>query len=129
MNYIPKRRTKPRMMVRESTIIRSDGHLAWTRGNDCCLMGRADHVCQGKMVAHHHREDHDGGTGIKPGDDRVIPVCDGGHAEIHNKGSKTTERKHGISFDDVWRGNWKSSPHGQKHRREHPPTPAPQEGM
>lgn len=125
----PKRRKPVKMMVRESTVIRSPGHLKWTRGFDCCLSGRSHvihdspnligvvmHVCHGRMHAHHCREGATGGTGMKPDDSTAVPLCELAHEEIHRTGFQTFEKKWAVDLSKVSENLWLISPHGKAYR-------------
>ena len=53
----------------------------------------------GPCIAHHLRlPGHDGGTGMKPGDDQVVPMLDIEHTELHSVkvGDKRDWAFHGI---------------------------------
>lgn len=90
-------------------------HLKWVRSHFACLVeGRAGHVCQGLMRAHHVRENTGAGTGLKPPDFWVIPLCDSAHREGHDKGWRTFERKYGVDTRAEAQKAAEQSPH--KHR-------------
>lgn len=112
---IPKRRVRQKMGVRESERVRCSGHLAWTRGNRCLV----DAGCSGGMEAHHVRENGNAGTGLKPGDDAVVPLCAHHHAQVHNLGAQTFQRIHRCDLDKAAAANWQLSPHGRRYRAEH----------
>lgn len=113
MNLL-RRRKPEKMGVRESSIVRSDGHLKFVRGFCCAILDKAGHQCSGKMHAHHCREGADGGTGMKPGDDTAVPLCDLAHAEIHAKGWQTFEAKYGVDLSALATRLWKASAHRLK---------------
>lgn len=57
--------------------IRSGKHLAFIRTLPCC-------VCANPIPseAAHIRIGNDGGVGMKPGDNHVVPMCHACHAEL-----------------------------------------------
>lgn len=58
-----KRRQRPKMGVRQSTVIRSDRHRQWVKGFECLIAGKLGHVCWGKMDPHHVRKGSHTGMG------------------------------------------------------------------
>lgn len=71
---IPQRRKKPRRVDPE----RCPAHLAWIRGFNCSAQG-----CKaGPIEAHHVRMGSNAGLGIKPADERAIPLCQTHHAQL-----------------------------------------------
>ena len=71
-------------------------HLQWIRG---CLCLVANHDCgASRMEAAHVRKGTDGGTGEKPSDWFVVPLCRRHHSEQHALGEPAFERKHGIDM-------------------------------
>lgn len=112
---LPKRRTRPKMGVRVRERIRCSGHLAWTRGNRC-LVENAE--CSGNMEAHHVRENGNAGTGLKPGDDAVVPLCGFHHARLHSWGATTFQREYRVDLDKTAAELWSVSPHGKRYRLE-----------
>ena len=110
----PKRRVREPMNVRQSSVIRCDAHLKWTRGNRCLVEG---FDCGGKIEAHHVRENGNGGTGMKPGDDAVVALCANHHRLLHNLGAETFQRLRACDLDKAAEANWKASPHRLKHER------------
>ena len=127
---LPKRLKRPRMNVREPSVIRCPGHLKWVRGHMCCLAGRktewADpdvrtiytmiHVCEGRIEAHHVREgDHGQGMGRKPDDSTAVPLCSFAHKRGHDKGWKTFEHEWRVDLNSIAEQLWKASPHRAKY--------------
>jgi hypothetical protein len=112
------RRKAPKMGVKIPTIVRSDGHMKYVRGCNCAIMGFPGHECSGRMHSHHCREDAPegsrGGTGMKTGDDTVVPLCDVAHEEIHRKGWRSFERRWLIDLSEFARKLWRDSPHRLK---------------
>lgn len=114
---LPKRKTRPRMGVREPTAIRSPAHMQWVRSCfECVAAGHGN--CSGKMEAHHIREGQAGGMGMKPGDDLVVPACAAHHSEGHTIGWKTFEAKYGQDLSAVAQKLWQISPHRRKAEEE-----------
>jgi hypothetical protein len=111
---LPRRRVREPMGVRQSSVIRCDGHLKWTRGNKCLVEGPH---CWGRIEAHHVRENGNGGTGMKPGDDSVVALCAAHHRQLHDIGAETFQRMHTCDLDKAAEANWKASPHRLKHER------------
>lgn len=63
---LPQRRTRPRMGVRESDVIRCPSHLAEIRRLECAVKWSPGANCLGNPEAHHVREGQNAGMGIKP---------------------------------------------------------------
>lgn len=113
---IPKRRTRPKMGVRQPDKIVCPGHGKYVRGFECALAGKRGigplgtpigaHECQGRMEAHHVTTRGAGG-----GDEQLAPLCSLGHRLIH----------HGCSFDvdleKIAADLWKASPHRIKYEQ------------
>lgn len=57
--------------------------------------------CNGHVVAHHLTFINEGGMGEKVGDNWVVPLSVGHHAELHRIGEKTFWAKYGFSLDEV----------------------------
>jgi len=114
MTYLPARKKRQRMGVREPSRVSCPGHLKWTRGNVCCVSDKAP--CYGRIHAHHVRLGAHAGVGEKPGDDRVVSLCAVHHAELHDKGQRTFEKKYGVDLAGVAADNWRASEHGRKWR-------------
>jgi len=79
----PLRQRSPKVR-RTKTLWRCKPHLKWVAGHSCIACGQGQ--CDGKMVAHHQRKSHGGGTGIKVGDDWTCPLCSRHHDEYHLRG-------------------------------------------
>ncbi len=114
-NRLPKRRKREPMGVRKSERIRCPSHLAWTRGNRCSV---ENYACSGGIEAHHVRENGNGGTGLKPGDDAVIALCAYHHEALHRMGAVSFQRGYSIDLDKAAAKNWEQSPHGIRWRME-----------
>ena len=127
---IPKRLKRPRMNVRESSVIRCQSHLQWVRGCECAIAGlrplgcaegpgswRTPHICEGRIEAHHVREgDHGQGMGQKPDDSTAVPLCSSAHKGGHQMGWKSFERKWQIDLSTIAGDYWNRSPAGRKYR-------------
>lgn len=111
---LPKRRKAPKMDVRQSTVIRSESHKQWIRQFCCILFGKDGHSCAGKTEAAHVRSLTDGGMGMKPGDNWVIPLCSGAHAEQHHLGEFPFEHKYRIDMKAIAERLWSLSPARKK---------------
>ena len=72
--------------------IRCRAHLAWIRSLGCCV-----HGCKRTPIhAHHVRSAATAGTGIKPPDSGTVNLCFEHHAEGHQTGWLTWQRKYRI---------------------------------
>lgn len=72
--------------------LRSPRHLAWVRSLGCCVPG-----CKRTPIhAHHIRTAATAGTGIKPADRDCANICWYHHAEGHQIGWITWQRRHRI---------------------------------
>lgn len=130
---IPKRRKKPLMGLRESSIVRCQSHLKWVRGHECCVAGKFGtlrapafgglpaHVCEGRMEAHHLQSYRaiEGGMGLKVGDDKAVPLCSIAHNLIHQIGQSAFSKRYNLNLEHTAAELWLRSPHGQKYRYEH----------
>ena len=105
----PTKRKRTKMGVREPSVIRSPSHLAWIRTHVCVLSNRGE--CDGRIEAAHVRIGHGGGMGMKPGDDRSLPLCHSHHAEQHNIGDQTFQAKYSINLLEIAEIFAKRSPH------------------
>lgn len=124
MTFLKRRKPEP-MGTRESVQIRSPGHLAWVRGFECSVINRrAAHECFGRSEAAHVRTGTDGGTGLKPGDNWVIPLCSEAHREQHQIGEAAFERLYGIDMKAIASALWKRSPHRPRPVPTRSPGPA-----
>ncbi len=116
----PKRRKRQRANIRPSKRVDCLPHLQWVRGHEC-LVNDKNYVR--KMQAHHVRYGSHTGMNQTPGDDRAVPLCgdlwDGHHAEYHDKGHHTFEKKYGLDTEKTAADLWRYSPHGIKYRIEH----------
>ena len=108
----PQRRKPPKAATRESSVIRSPGHLAWLRGFTCSVWHHE--CCEGRIEAAHVRLGAHAGMGQKPGDDRTVPMCSGHHAEQHRIGEKSFAAKYGVDLEAIAARLWKLSPHRRK---------------
>jgi hypothetical protein len=70
-------------------------HKEWIEQQPCAVR---DWECYGTIVGHHVRTAANSGTGMKPGDEWLVPLCDFHHKMGHQKGWKTFERRHGVEM-------------------------------
>lgn len=85
-------------MYLKQPIIRDKKYLQSARYRCCCVCGSRQGV-----VMHHIKIGLGGGTGIKPSDDRCLPLCHQHHIEdLHRHGEKKFYDKYSwIWGDDV----------------------------
>ena len=76
-------------------------HKEWIEQQPCSASGKWKLYCDGAVVAHHVRTAANSGTGMKPGDEWLVPLCDKHHKEGHQKGWKTFERKYGVDLKAI----------------------------
>ena len=136
---IPKRRTREKMGVRHSSVIRCQGHLAFVRNRMCAINGKTywgkvppesdwakldpnmdavyEHDCSNRIEAAHVRIGTDGGIGMKPSDCWTIPLCSSAHREQHKIGEAPFEKRYGIDMKKIAADLWRISPHGIKYRK------------
>jgi hypothetical protein len=87
---------KKRKPPREGGPLRSRVHRQWVCDLGCGISG-----CHERPIhAHHHRSAATAGTAVKPGDEWVVNLCWKHHAEGHNGGWKTFERRNGVDLAD-----------------------------
>lgn len=110
----PKRRKPVKMMVRESTVIRSPGHLRFVRAHECAVCGG---LPSGYPIeAAHVRTGTDGGMGMKPSDSWTIPLCAHHHRDQHMIGEAEFENIFKINMKAFAENLWLISPHGKAYR-------------
>lgn len=124
MNYARKR-TRPKMGLRTSDRVRSDGHLAWLRNTRECLAAVGRDPCGGKMHAHHVRHANNAGTALKPPDSDAVPLCDFHHRRLHDGGVDWFQKFYGVDLDKAKDDCWHESPHRRKHEAANTPRPTP----
>ena len=114
--FIIRRKKHQRSGIRdEDGPIRCDAHLKWVRGLQCAV---PDCDTGDRIEAAHVRSGTDGGTGQKPGDNWVVPLCATHHREQHQDGEATFWRRH-IGIHDpriMARDVWVLSPAGKRYR-------------
>lgn len=81
--------------------IRSPKHLARVRKLDCMIKNDEGENCNGHVVAHHLTFINEGGMGEKVGDNWVVPLSVGHHAELHRVGEKRFWAKYGFTLEEV----------------------------
>lgn len=117
MNVLPKRRTRPKMNVREPSDRRCLGHLRWIRQHFCAVTGLDGHECKGRVEAHHVRKGTDGGVGRKPSDKWAVPLCVTAHEALHHQGQITFEKRWNIDLKEIAEGLARLSPALRKRAR------------
>lgn len=121
---IPRKRKRQRMNVRPPERVRSPAHLAWVREHFCAASFMSlgyivvGGLCHGRIEAHHAELPGEGAMGIKPGDDRCVPLCGKHHEEGHRIGWKSFEEKYRINLGEVAKALWKQSPARQAWERK-----------
>lgn len=108
---LPKRRRRPKAGLREPSRVVCPQHLQWIRGNCCILADVRNHVCWGKIEAHHVTTRGAGG-----GDETAIPVCSAAHRLVHDLGRMTFERRFGKDLAAIASGLAALSPALRKYR-------------
>lgn len=89
---------------------RSPAHRAWVRGHQCSVPN-----CDLRPIeCAHVRDGTDGGMGIKPSDKWCISLCRDHHAEQHQIGEKSFDKRHGIVMKALAESFFASSPHRSK---------------
>ena len=115
---LPRRKPRSRMGLRESSVIKYPGHLKWVRGHECAV-ARAEaasrYPCWGRIEAHHVRTRGAGG-----GDEQVISLCQGHHAQLDSPAWSSTrfEQVYKIDMASMAADLWRVSPHGIRYRRD-----------
>lgn len=112
---LPKKRPKK---ARRTESLRCPGHLSFLRQHECSIAGRSSgkrqwgnavveygHVCQGRIEAHHVTTRGAGG-----GDDTAVPLCSGAHADLHNIGIETFEKRYAVDLAQIAEGLARISP-------------------
>lgn len=105
-----KKRIRPRMGVKESTVIRSPGHLAYVRKHHCACFSTHYDECWGAIEAAHVRIGTDGGSGMKPSDCWTVPLCSWHHQRQHATGERTFETEYRIDMKKIAEELWLKSP-------------------
>lgn len=118
---IPRRRKAPKSNIRPEPQIRCPGHLAWVRGHECTVPGIVGMSCSERIEAAHVRTGTDGGMGVKPGDNWVIPLCSAHHAQQHHFGEAVFEKAYRINMKSIAEQLWLKSPAGRKYREARSP--------
>ena len=98
---LPRRRTRPKMGLRQSSVVRCPAHLQFVRGFRCSIEGKGGHTCEGKIVAAHVRTGTNGSMGKKPGDEWTISLCWWAHLEQHRIGEAAFEREYEIDMKAI----------------------------
>src|SRR5574337_1747269 len=88
-------------------------HMAWVRRVFVCAAWKSDE-CEGPNHAHHVRSAATAGTGMRPSDLDVVPLCAHHHEEGHRIGWETFERKYEVNLLAEAQKLAKASPHKPK---------------
>src|SRR4051812_25258097 len=94
------------MLLPKRKAIRSPAHLDWVRVLQCCVPGCRVRHCDPAHV----RRGTDGGTGKKPSDVWVVPLCHPHHLEQHQIGEASFERRYGLDLKNEAMDTWARSP-------------------
>lgn len=90
--------------------LRSPAHRAWVRSHRCCVPG-----CQLMPIeCAHVRRASNAGVGIKSSDAFCTSLCREHHAQAHQIGEQTFEKRHGINLMALAREFYQRSPHRDK---------------
>src|SRR5574340_1265702 len=76
---------------------RNPKHMAWVRRVFVCAAWKSGE-CEGPNHAHHVRTAANSGTGMKPDDLTVVPLCAAHHAALHNHGQKAFEERYVVDL-------------------------------
>ena len=99
------RKAEPKQIAQARMNLR---HLAWIRAQPCFLH-RPE--CRGMRIhAHHERRGGGAGWAQKPDDRYALPLCARHHAEGHNGGWRTFERKYNCDLVGAAMGYAERSP-------------------
>ena len=104
---LPKRIERSR---REPNGRSCPAHRAWVRRHHCCVPG----CRQLPIECAHVRKGTDGGIGLKPSDKWVISLCVSHHAEQHQVGEASFQRRYGVDLLQLAVTFARKSPHRQK---------------
>lgn len=93
--------------------IRSKPHLAYVRSLSCAIRHghHLPHICEGVIEPAHTRIGTDGGMGMKPGDNWVIPLCSKAHREQHAIGELCFQERYCLDMKQMATDLWVNSPH------------------
>lgn len=91
---------------RREAPVRCPAHLSFVRKHSCCVK-ECDRL---PIEAAHVRIGGDGGTSLKPGDDRTISLCASHHAQQHTLGERSFAQMHGLDLAELARLFWQQSP-------------------
>lgn len=111
---LPKRKQKPRMGVKEPSVIRCPGHVRWVRQSfQCAIADKAGHECGGRIEFHHVETRGSGG-----GDETGVPLCSVAHATGHTIGWVTFGQRYGVDLEQMHKDLWRASPHRIKYEAQ-----------
>lgn len=86
----------------------NETHLRWVRKMTCAVRNPD---CHGPTQAHHVRENSGAGTGLKPGSEWTVPLCEFHHMVGHTRGWVTFQMEHGIDLRALSIRLAEASPH------------------
>ena len=97
------KRIKPRSGILRAPVREHPRHRRFVRGFVCVCAKTHGEECSGRIEAAHWRSAANSGTGIKPGDPYLAPLCSAHHREQHQIGQPAFERKYGINLEKICR--------------------------
>ena len=86
---LPRRKSRPRMGLRESSVIRDRAFLDWLRTQPCIFTGLRGNDSEAVDPAHIGQA----GMGMKASDDLALPVMHRMHLKMHSDGEIVVFRK------------------------------------
>ncbi len=116
MTFIPAKRKRAKINPRPSSRIICPGHVQWVRGTHECSVAHIDdplHPCVGVIQSHHSTT-----RGAWGGDETVVPLCAGHHAQLDSPGwsQKRFEEVYKVDLHAIADELWRVSNHGIKYR-------------
>jgi len=85
------RRKPPKSGIKRNTdTVKSRGHDQWIRGFPCAVQNSD---CWEKIDAHHVLT-----RGAGNGDDKLVPLCRFHHAQWHDMGRETFDKRYGVNL-------------------------------
>ena len=110
---LPPKRKRPKMGVRQSSVIDCPGHRRWVKSLECLCRNHPTIKCEGDMDPHHVRTRGAGG-----GDEQVIPLCRRHHSLLDSPWYTPArlEAECQVDFAEVARGLWAISDAGKRYR-------------
>ena len=98
--YIKRRvRVKPRNAVRRAKnherAYGGETRLKWIAAQGCLVETSSVSDCAGDVANHHVKS---GGTSRKADAEFIVPLCHAHHTELHGRGRRTFEWRHGLNL-------------------------------